>query len=180
MAAPKGFSDRVESWLARIPGIRTYRDREHRRETDKYLRQHLASRLQEARSQLKPTILELSKRGQFDSLEELDRLSSRLQQMADAIQYASYGYSGTFDLVKIREEELDRLYRIDLSLMDGLEAIQAKVAELAPQAPKEKINVITEEAFHLLDNLEKRFRERNDFMARPGKGSGIEQSRRNK
>jgi hypothetical protein len=52
MEARKGFSDRVERWLARIPGVRTYRDREHRRETDKQLREHLASQLQEARSHL--------------------------------------------------------------------------------------------------------------------------------
>ncbi|MBU1206775.1 MAG: hypothetical protein KKH04_07605 [Proteobacteria bacterium] len=35
MGTPKGFSDRIENWLAKIPGIRTYQDREHRRETAK-------------------------------------------------------------------------------------------------------------------------------------------------
>jgi uncharacterized membrane protein YccC len=171
MEAVKGFSDRVERWLARIPGIRTYRDREHRRETDKHLREHLASRLQEARSQLSRTTLEVSKKGQFDSLEELDRLSSRLQQMADTIRYASYGYAGIFDLEKIREEELDRLYTFDLSLMDDLEGIQAKVTELGSQASREKGKMTIEEAFHLLDGLERKFRQRNEFMVRPAQPS---------
>jgi hypothetical protein len=167
MEARRGFSDRVERWLARIPGVRTYRDREHRRETDKQLREHLASQLQEARSHLTRTILDLSQKGQYDLLEELDRLSSRIQQMADTIRYASYGYAGIFDLEKIREEELDRLYFVDLSLMDDLEGLQAKVAELNSQSSPEKGKTIAEEAFHLLDALEKKLRQRNDFIARP-------------
>jgi uncharacterized membrane protein YccC len=167
MKARKESSNRVERWLARIPGVRTYRDREHRRETDKQLREHMASQLQEARFQLKSITLDLSKKGQYDLLEELDRLSSRIQQMADTIRYASYGYSGTFDLKKIREEELDQLYSVDLSLADDLAGIQAKVAELASQASPEKGKTMAEETFHLLDVLEKNFRQRNDFLTRP-------------
>jgi len=167
MDAPKGFSDRVERWMARIPGVRTYRDREHRRETDKRLREHIAARLLEARSGLTRTTLEMSKKGQLGPLAELDRLSSRMQQMADTIRYASYGYAGIFDVEKIREEELDRLYTFDLSLMDDVEAIQSKAVELGPQNPPEQWNRAIEETVHLLDSLEKKFRQRNDFMARP-------------
>src|SRR4030042_876896 len=104
MSSSKGFSDRVETWLARIPGVRTYRDREHRRETDKQLRERVAARLHETRSHLKRLTLDLSQKGVLDPLDELDRLSSHLQQMADTIQHASYGYGGIFDLEKIREE----------------------------------------------------------------------------
>ena len=167
MGAPKGFSDRVERWLAKIPGVRTYRDREHRRETDKHLREHLAARLLEARSGLTRTILEMSKKGQLVPLAELDRLSSRMQQMADTIRYASYGYAGIFEVEKIREEELDRLYTFDLSLMDDLERIQSKVEELSLQNPPEKWDRAIEETVHLLDALEKKSHRRNDFMARP-------------
>jgi len=167
MEAAKGFSDRVERWLARIPGIRTYRAREHRRETDKHLREGLASRLQDARSQLTHAILDLSQKGRYDSLEALDRLSSRIQQMADTIRYASYGYAGIFDLEKIREEELDRLYSIDLSLLDDLEGLQAKVAELDSPTPPEKGKSTAEEAFYILDGLEKKFRRRNDLIVSP-------------
>jgi hypothetical protein len=167
MDAPKGFSDRVERWLARIPGVRTYRDREHRRETDKRLRENIAARLLEARSGLTRTNLEMSKKGQLGPLAELDRLSSHMQQMADTIRYASYGYSGIFDVEKVREEELDRLYAFDLSLMDDLAGIQSKLEELSPQNPPEKWDRAIEEAVHFLDALEKKFRQRNDFMARP-------------
>ena len=170
MEKGKGFSDRVESWLARIPGVRTYREREHRREADKKIREHLASRLQEIRSPLKKVTLDLSSKGQMESLAKLDRLSSHLQQMADTIRYASYGYSGIFDLEKIREKELDRLYSFDLLLVDDLERIQKSVEEIGPAGSPEAREKKIEEAENFLDSLEKRFKERKEFMSLPASG----------
>ncbi len=170
MEKPKGFADRVEGWMARIPGVRTYREREHRRETDKKLREHLASRLQEIRSQMKKVVLDLSSKGQMEPLAKLDHLSSHLQQMADTIRYASYGYSGIFDLEKIREEELSQLYTFDLSLVDDLEKIQKSVSELGPaSAPAEREKKV-EEAETFLDSLETKFNQRKEFMSQPAEG----------
>jgi len=167
MEKPKGVADRVESWMKKIPGLRTYKEREHRRETDKKLREHLASRLQEIRSLLKKVVLDLSSQGQTTLLAKLDRLSSHLQQMADTIRYASYGYGGIFDLEKIREEELDKLYRFDLSLVDDLEKIQAKVAEINQESSPEARDKKIEEAEALVASLEKEFGRRREFMSRP-------------
>ncbi len=158
----------METWLAKIPGICTYRDREKRRETDKQLREHLASRLQKARSHLKRIALNLSKRNQLDPLDELDWLSSHMQQVADTIRHASYGYRGIFDLkFKIREEELDRLYSFDLSLLDEIDQINSEMKTLATQGDgddcKEKIRA----AQNRLYALEEKFHQRKDFMARP-------------
>ena len=170
MEKPKGFADRVESWMARIPGVRTYREREHRRETDKKLREHLASRLQEVRSQLKKVVLDLSTKGQMESLGKLDRLSSHLQQMADTIRYASYGYSGIFDVEKIREDELNRLYTFDLLLVDDLERIQKSVEEIGPASSPGEREKKVEAAETFLDSLETKFNQRKEFMSRPADG----------
>jgi len=178
MEPPKRLSERVESWLSRVPGIRTYRDREHRRETDKHLREHLASRLQEARSSLSRMALDVSQRGQLDSLDKLDRLSSRIQQMADAIRYASYRYAGVFDLDKVREEELDQLYDCDLSLIDDLEKIQAKVQELDRDTPQEALKNRIGEADRLLDLLRQKFDRRSEFLGRLGSGVGSRDERK--
>jgi phytoene dehydrogenase-like protein len=167
MGTPKGFSDRIETWLAKIPGIRTYRDREHRRETDKQLRENLAARLQETRNLLKRLILNISQKGDFNLLAEMDRLSSHLQQMADTIRYASYGYGGIFDLEKIREEELNQLYTFDLSLMEDLDGIQAQMEEMVQEASPEIFHQRMRQSESLLDAFEKKFRKRSDFLARP-------------
>lgn len=167
MEKPRGLADRVENWMARIPGVRTYREREHRRETDKKLREHLASRLQEFRTQLKKVLFDWSSKGQVEALAKLDRFSSHLQQMADTIRYASYGYGGIFDLEKIREEELDRLYNFDLLLVDDLERIQKGVEEIGQASSLEARDEKIEESETLLDSLEKKFNQRKDFMSRP-------------
>jgi len=171
MEKSKGFADRVESWMARIPGVRTYREREHRRETDKKLREHLAFRIQEFRSQLKNIVLDLTTRGQMDSLARLDRLSSRLQQVSDTIRYAAYGYSGIFDLEKIREDELNRLYTFDLRLADDLDKIQKSVEEIGRAASREGREKSIREAELLLDSLESKFNQRKEFMSRPAEES---------
>lgn len=167
MDKPKGLADRIETWTSKIPGVRTYLEREHRRETDKRLREHLASRLQEFRSPVKKVTLDLTTKGQMESLAKLDRLSSHLQQMADTIRYASYGYSGIFDLEKIREEELDRLYSFDLSLVEELERIQKTVEEIGPAGTPEAREKKIGEAENLVDSLEKKFNQRKDFLSPP-------------
>jgi hypothetical protein len=167
MDKPKGMADRIETWMRKIPGVRSYKEREHRRETDKKLREHLASRLQEFRSQVKKVTLDLTTKGQMESLAKLDRFSSRLQQMADTIRYASYGYSGIFDLDKIREEELDRLYSFDLSLVEELERIQKSVGEIGLAATREAREQKIGEADTLADSLETKFNQRKELISQP-------------
>ncbi len=162
----EGFSDRVERWMGRIPGIRTYEDREHRRETDKRLREHLAARLQEARSELSRLALELSQARDLGPLPEIDRFSAHIQQIADTIRYASYGFSGIFDPPKIRKRELDRLYAFDLALMGGVDevrALAAGVRQAAPAARRDQIRA----AETYLDGLEEKFRSRTAFLNQP-------------
>jgi hypothetical protein len=167
MDKPKGMADRIETWMRKIPGVRTYMEREHRRETDKKLREHLASRLQESRSLAKKIALDLTTQGEMGSLAKLDRFSSHLQQMVDTIRYASYGYSGVFDLEKIREEELDRLYSFDLSLVEELERIQKSVGEIGPAATREAREKKIGEADTLLDSLEIKFNQRKELISQP-------------
>ena len=167
MDTSKGFSDRIEIWTRKIPGVRSYLEREHRRETDKKLREHLASRLQEFRSQVKKITLDLTTKGEMESLAKLDRFSSRLQQMADTIRYASYGYSGIFDLERIREDELDRLYSFDLSLMEELERIQKTVEEIGPAATPQAREKKIGESDTLVDALETKFNQRKELISQP-------------
>src|SRR5512136_372351 len=116
MEAAKGLADHLERWVSWVPGVGTYREREKRRETDKRIREHVAGGLQNTRGQLKRAMLDFSRNGKADLLIDLDHLSAQIQQMADTIRYASYGYGGIFDLEKVREEEINRLCSFDLSL----------------------------------------------------------------
>jgi hypothetical protein len=166
MESSGGFSDRVQQWMGHIPGIRTYEAREHRRETDKRLREHLAARLQEARSELSRLALDLGRSGDFEALVDLDRFSAYIQQIADMIRYASYGFSGVFAVSKIREAELDRLYAFDLALLGSVEEVHglaSAVRHAAPEARKDQI--LAGEGY--LEGLEEEFRSRSNFLNQP-------------
>ena len=57
-----------------------------------------------------------------------DRLDRRLDGLGQSVRFADYGASGLFDAVKIGEAELQRLYELDLSLLEDLAALRAEVA----------------------------------------------------
>lgn len=162
------LSDRLEKWVSRIPGLRTYQQREHRRETDKRVREQLSQRLRLVLDEVQSLERRLADSGVLEPLPRLERLCSSLQQLSDTILYAAYGYGGVLDLEKIREEELGRLYEFDLYLMDDAEAMEAEARALAGTAPgHEKFNQALEELENRCQILRQRFERRRDFMTRP-------------
>lgn len=162
------LSDRLEKWVSLIPGLRTYQEREHRRETDKRVRERLSQRLGLVLEQVQSLERRLADSGVLDPLPHLDRLCSRLQQLSESILYAAYGYGGLFDLEKIREEQLGRLYEFDLYLMDDAQAMEEEARGLAEAAPgEEKFRQALEELENRCRILQQRFERRRDFMSRP-------------
>jgi hypothetical protein len=166
MEPAKGLADHVEKWISWVPGVGTYRDREKRRETDKKIREHVADRLQSVRGHLKRVMLDFSRNGKADLLIDLDHLSGQIQQMADTIRYASYGYGGIFDLDKIREEEIHRLCSFDLSLKEDAEKLQGKIGEITPALSADELRRKILEAGAVVVSLQEKYRRRKDFMGR--------------
>ena len=69
-----------------------------------------------------------------------DEAVVKLGTLTDRIKTASYGYAGLFDPVRIKEEQLDALYRFDTALAQQVGTINAAIAALA-QAIDERGNV---------------------------------------
>lgn len=117
-----------KNWLEKladaIPGLKDYREKEARRDTDKRFREYLANRIDSSRGVLEEVKREQLNAGQLENLDDVDRLAQKLFKIANMIRYASYGYSGFFDQVKIQEAELDRIYQYDLSLIHDVEALE--------------------------------------------------------
>jgi hypothetical protein len=129
----KNFLEKLASY---IPGLAGYREREGRRETDRRLREFLAGRLEEAAASLAQLRNTLTRGGALDLLNEVARLDKSLQKAAGSLRFADYGYSGLFDQVKIREEELDRIYGYDLALLGDVQALGERVQAAASGTPK--------------------------------------------
>jgi hypothetical protein len=166
MEAAKGMADHVEKWISWVPGLGTYRDREKRRETDKRIREQVAAGLQETREALKRVMLEFSRSGKGEILIDLDHLSAQIQQMADTIRFASYGYGGIFDLDKIREEEIGRLCSFDLALKEDAERLQEKIGVITPALSGEDLRRKILEAGAVVVSLQEKYRRRKNFMGR--------------
>jgi hypothetical protein len=124
----------ARTWLERlgnrVPGYKGYLERELRREVDQVLRAELAGRLDRARDGVQT----FQRRLRLDQSGLLQRLSSadkRLDHVANVLRHAGSGYAGMFDAAKVREEELETLYRFDLSLVEGVDALLAAADSLA-------------------------------------------------
>ncbi len=117
-----------------VPGYKGYREKEMRRETDRILRDAIVSRLQEKKTVVDDLIRDFAKQAKFDLLEDLESIKRRIDQVSDSIRHAPQGYSGFFDTVQVENEDLDKLYRHDLGLKDGVEAFAKAIADL-PGAP---------------------------------------------
>ncbi|MEM2922157.1 MAG: hypothetical protein QXF26_07560 [Candidatus Bathyarchaeia archaeon] len=112
-----------------IPGYRGYRLREMRRDADKLVRNHLYQKLSLSRDDLKVSFQKIVEVRLIDVYAEMDRLVSRLDSVASQINYASYGYAGYFDPVKIQEDDLDRIIEYDSKLIDHVNVLDAKVKQ---------------------------------------------------
>jgi hypothetical protein len=167
MEKPRESANWVERLLARIPGIATYKDRENRRETDKRIREHIASRLQETRGLLQRVAFNLVQKGALDPQTELDRLSSHIQQVADTIRYAAYGYSGIFDHEKIGEDELEQLCKFDYFLLKDAEGLREKVKGWSSDPSIDSLRTAMREAESLVAGLEDQFRRRGELVNHP-------------
>jgi len=120
----------IEKILLKIPGFKGYLEKEFRRETDHIFRQFLVQRLAEGKKRLNDAVRAVTDAGKIGLLQPVTEISNRLERVENRIRFASHGYSGFFDVVKVREAELDALYQFDLGLLDRVEALVGQLSDL--------------------------------------------------
>lgn len=152
----------LEQILLQIPGFQGYLEKEHRREADHLLRQHLAGRLAEAKRRLNERILALTNSGRMTWLQRLNPVSSLLEKLEGRVRFARHGYSGFFDAAKIGTAELDRLYAFDAALVRELDELVDQTAALAGDSGNEAAFALEVEALQArLRALDARLDERD-------------------
>jgi hypothetical protein len=97
----------------------------------------------------------------------MDRLGAKMDRVVEKINHASYGYSGFFDAVKVREDNLDNMIAFDNKLLDGIVALTTEIdafkADLSSGATsnlKTRVQNVTDK----LDSLENTFDQRNEVI----------------
>jgi len=99
----------------------------------------------------------------MDVLTDIDRLSAKMDRIAEKVNHASYGYAGFYDIVKIKEDSLDRMITFDNQLLDEVNALTASIEDLKTQLLsnnfanlKDKIQTIADKFELLEDTFDKR------------------------
>lgn len=154
------FSERI---VAAIPGFRGYKEKELRRESDKLVRNHLHLKLSKSKDDLKAIFQKFSDRRYFDVITDMDRLVAKVDRIAEKVNHASYGYTGFFDVIKVKEENLDRMIDFDTKLLGEAEDLSTDVAAFKTEVwqgetknAKERIQAITGKVEAFEDTFEKR------------------------
>src|SRR5688572_26336909 len=160
------------NWLERlgdkIPGYGGYVAKERRRDADKLHREHLAERLRSAKQPLTDVMRELSSSGRLFEVGPVDRVIKKLDHVENRIRFASYGYAGFFDAVKIEEPQLEAIYRFDLALVERVEELERRARELkaggsSPEGLKEAAAAAERAADELNAAFDQRSQAINDF-----------------
>lgn len=152
----------VETILRFIPGFHGYLEKEYRRDSDELEREWLADRLHRSKRAIDDLARPLADAGQIDALPQIDRLRARLDKLIARIRGAMQGYSGFFDLVRVREDLLDRVYEHDVALMERVDALGRRIEEL-PDDPGQVAKALPE-LFDQLDALEQKWDVRDDML----------------
>jgi hypothetical protein len=153
------------NWLERlgdkIPGYSGYVAKERRRDVDKMHREHLADRLRATKQPLNDLVRELSSSGRLFEVGPVDRVSKKIDHVENRVRFASYGYAGFFDVVKIEESQLDAIYSFDLALVEKVETLERLARELGEKgASAEGLKAAAAELERAADDLNRTFDER--------------------
>ncbi len=151
----------IDSIGAIIPGYRGYKDKEMRRDTDKTLRTGIVKILNDKRPVLDSLIAD-SLKGKIELIDRLNQIKRKLDNAATLIRTAPAGYSGFFDTIQVKAEDLDRLYQFDMNLSDKAKQLTGLIDGLGAAKDPAGAGSATLQALQEFDDL---IRQRDHIIA---------------
>jgi hypothetical protein len=121
----------LEKILYKIPGFKGYYEKELRRDSDRVQRDYIVKQMRKVKTGMNGVIQAASRQKDFELLRAYDLFARALDKSIGAIRYADQGYSGFFDLVKIKEAELDKVYELDARIVESADLFGDGFAKLA-------------------------------------------------
>lgn len=112
-----GEQDFIKKILAKIPGFKGYIERGDRRMSDKLLREQVALEFETLYGRISGLQRDLISQGGLEYVDDMEAAAIKIRQFIDRIKTASYGYSGIFDALKIKEDKLAQVYEYDAALL---------------------------------------------------------------
>jgi len=127
----EGERGTLERLGGKIPGFRGYLAREKRRDADKLLRDAIAQRFEAQLRRLPDLQMQLVSAGGIEHVDDVERAVTRLNTFVDRVKTTPRGYAGFFDAVKVKDDDLERVYQWDTQLLDEADKIALSIDALA-------------------------------------------------
>lgn len=158
-----------ESWLEKIkryiPGYDGYVNKDNARELDTMVRNQLAAKLEENKTRIKNTVSSLSKNGRLFETTDIDKIDKKNENCIGQFKSAARGYSGAFDVVKIKEDKLNRIYEFDEGLLSDVTNVNALFSALENNAAANlDVSADVAKVSAALDELLRKFQERENIL----------------
>jgi hypothetical protein len=154
------LSERI---VAALPGFKGYKEKELRRESDKLVRNHLVLKLTRVKNDIRSIFQKVTDRRCLEILTDMDRLTAKIERVTEKINHAPYGYKGFFDIIKVKEENLDNMIAFDNKLIDYVNALAVAVDEFKTYLftgdcsnLQDKVQMVTEKLEELENTFDKR------------------------
>lgn len=129
-ASGTGGEDRVTRLIERVPGYRGYRDKEGRRDSDRLLRERIATAIGRQADRIDAVGRELADRRRLEDISAVTTFSQSVRHLADRVRTASYGYEPLFSDRSFDDNALEQLALFDESILDGVSQLDAPIADL--------------------------------------------------
>jgi hypothetical protein len=158
----ENFLEKIKRW---IPGYDGYVNRDNSRELDTILRNQLATRLEDNKTKIKNTVSNLSKNKKLFESQDIDKLDKKNENVIAKLKSAARGYSGAFDVVKIKEEKLTQIYEYDALMIGDVEALDGLFSELENNSAADTdIKETTGKISSMLDDMLRKFDARETLL----------------
>lgn len=159
------LSEKLKRLARIVPGISGYQDREASRDTDKSVRLKLSAEIEGLKLEIEKEKRRCMDSNDLSLLPALDAVASKMDKVSNVIKYAERGYSGIFDIHKVDQEKLEKIYSFDLSLFDDISNLKSALQALHncasdSSSAKEEVRKLGED----IEEFGKKFSTRFDLL----------------
>lgn len=162
--------DRITNALSSIPGYDGYRDKENRRETDRRVRERIATRLGDLARKTESVATGLANQREIQAVGPVDTVAKEVRHLQDLVATASYGYGGLYSDRNVDAVALEQLNQFDADLLGRVETLAPLVDKLTAASSPADREATLAAVRGALSEIQTRFDERS-FVVETGRPS---------
>ena len=163
-----GDQDFIKKLFAKIPGFKGYIERGDRRMSDKILRESVANEFDSLYQRISGLQRDLISQGGLAYIDDLEAAAIKLRQFIDRVRTASYGYAGIFDAIKIKEDELAKVYEYDAGLLELSERVRSAIDNVETSMGTDGLPASIKHLTNLAQEAVHAFNKRSEVMRNIG------------